>query len=343
MNTFQAVHGTCFLLMTWCLCSCSETAEKQTENPIPIKEIVVSTSTNPVGNRYSGTVESETETLLSFSSTGTIRQLNVEVGDRVHRGQLVASIDPSTCQNAYDIAHSTRVRAEDAYQRMKQLYEKGSLSEIKWVEAQSQWKQAVASENIAKKNLDDCSLTAPCDGIVSETNGEVGQNVIPGAAVVKMINANILNVMVSVPESEIAQVELNHRASIVLPALSSHAYEGKVIEKGVIADPVSRSYRVKIRVENNDKKLLPGMVANVVMGGSETENVIVIPASLVQIGEDNSSFVWVNEDGRAARRTITCGTYASNGVTVTGGLRSGDRVICEGQQKVCTGTPVIVK
>lgn len=343
MNTIKAVHGTCFLLMALCLYSCTETTEKQTETPIPIKEMVVSSSENMVGNRYSGTVESENETLLSFSSTGTIRQLNVEVGDKVHKGQLVAAIDPSTCQNAYDIAHSMRVQAEDAYQRMKQLYEKGSLSEIKWVEAQSQWQQAVASENIAKKNLNDCNLTAPCDGIVSESNGEVGQNVIPGATVVKIVNANTLNVMISVPENEIARIELNRKASVTLPALSTHEYEGKVIEKGVIADPVSRSYRVKIRVENNDKKLLPGMVANVVMQQSETEDAIVVPAALIQIGEGNSSFVWVNEDGKAARRPVTCGTYVSSGVTIVSGLKPGDKVICEGQQKVCTGTPVIVK
>ena len=165
----------------------------------------------PDGKPLLGHRRKRNETALSFSSPGTIGQLNVKVGDRVRKGQPLATIDPQTSRNAYDMAHATRVQAEDAYRRMKQLHDKGSLSEIKWVEAQSQLQQAVAAENIARKNLDDCTLTAPCDGIVSETNGEPGQNVVPGPPVVKLVSTTLLNVVVSVPENEIARMRMANR------------------------------------------------------------------------------------------------------------------------------------
>ena len=318
------------MLAVFLFASCKEEIKSQSVNPIPVEEMVVRAVDCAIGSRYSGTVETENETSLSFSLSGTIRQLPVKVGDRVRRGQLIASVDPATCRNAYDMARAARTQAEDAYERMRQLYEKGSLPDINWVEAQSRLQQAIASENIAKKNLDDCNLYAPCDGIVSEKSGEVGQNAAPGIPVVKLVTTEVLNVVIPVPENEIS-------------ALPGRRYAGRVVEKGVIADPVSRSYEVKVRVEDNDGALLPGMVATVVVDQPALEGAIVIPAALVQIGDDNSHFVWVNENGRAERRTVTCGAYQADGVTIVEGLREGERVICGGRQKVCEGTVVVSK
>ena len=70
---------------------------------------------------------------------------------------------------------------------------------------------------------------------------------------------------------------------------------------------------------------------------------IVIPAHLVQLADDNSNFVWVDEDGKAVRRSITIGEYQSNGVSIVSGLKNGDKVIVEGQQKVSTGTLIKTK
>ena len=252
------------------------------------------------------------------------------------------------------MARSTRHQAEDSFKRMKQLHDKGSLAEIKWVEAQSQLQQAVSAENIARKNLSDCNLYAPFDGIISEKNAEVGQNAAPGVPVVKLVTTHVLNVMISVPESEMAGIHVRQQARIQVQALDNRQFSGYVIEKGVIADPISRSYSVKIRVEGAKDGLLPGMVSQVSLGRISTSNAnissnsiaspntnIVIPSQLVQLGDDNSNFVWVDEGGKAVRRTIVTGAYRSNGVSIVRGLKYGDKLIVEGQQKVSAGTKVV--
>ena len=308
--------------------------------------------TTATGNNYSGTVEEENGTALSFSTVGTLTQLRVKVGDRVTKGQLIATIDPTTMRNAFDMAHSTRLQVEDAYARMKQLHDKGSLPEIKWVEVQSQVQQAVAAENIAKKSLADCRLYAPISGVISEKNAEVGQNVAPGLAVVKMVTTHVLNVRIAVPETEVSAVGLHQAATITVPALGDRQFHGQVIEKGVIADPISRSYNVKIRVADATTTLLPGMVTKVSLTGKDAAtamtatshgNEIVIPANLVQLADDNSNFVWVAENGKAVRRAVVCGEYRSNGVVIASGLQPGDRIIVEGQQKVASGTVLNIK
>lgn len=359
------------LLASSLLVSCGKKNEDATTvEAVKVKEMIVGegglTAANGTGKagvsassdfEYSGTVQEENGAVLSFSQIGTITHLNVKMGDRVRKGQLIASIDPTNVRNTFDMARSTRNQAEDAFKRMKQLHDKGSLPEIKWVEAQSQLQQAVSAENIARKNLGDCNLYAPFSGIISEKNAEVGQNAAPGVPIVKLVTTNVLNVMISVPESEMVGIHLHQHARIQVQALGNRQFEGYVIEKGVIADPVSRSYTVKIRVIGAGDGLLPGMVsqvsldkismssdANASIASSENNSSnanVVIPAQLVQLGDDNSNFVWVDEGGKAVRRSIVTGAYLSNGVSIVSGLKYGDKLIVEGQQKVSTGTKVV--
>ena len=338
------------------LVGCGKKMDGQADaEPVKVKEMVVGTGgltadgsqAGAMGANYSGTVEEENGVALSFATGGTIRQLRVKVGDRVRRGQLIASVDPTSIKNSYDMAHATRLQAEDAFKRMKQLHDKGSLPDIKWVEAQSQLQQAVSAENIARKSLGDCNLYAPMDGIISEKSAETGQNVAPGMPVAKLVTTRVLNVKIAVPESEMSGIHVRQRAKIQVQALNGRWFSGYVIEKGVIADPITRSYSVKIRVEGATDGLLPGMVSSVslnkVSAASSIYNgnsAIIIPASLIQLGDDNSNFVWVDEGGKAVHCTVVCGEYMSNGVSIVSGLKNGDKLIVEGQQKVCTGTPL---
>lgn len=356
-NSFQTL--TVMAAISLMLISCDKKEEKGTaQAPISVKEMIVGDVTSSTHDfNYSGTVEEETGTALSFSAAGTIKQLNVKVGDRVRKGQLIASIDPTTVKNSYEMAHTNKLQAQDAYQRYKQLHDKGSLPEIRWVEVQSQLQEAISAENIARKNLGDCNLYAPYDGIISEKDAEVSQNIAPGIPVAKLVTTKVLNVKISVPESEMAKVSIHQHAMIRVQALGGRTFSGYVTEKSVIADPVSRSYDVKIRVENANKDLLPGMVSEVSLVQSSTtsnqqangdnqqvnSSAIIIPAPLIQLDDDNSNFVWLDEGGKAVRRTIVCGDYQSNGVEIKSGLKPGDRLITEGQQKVCNGTPIKVK
>ena len=98
----------------------------------------------------------------------------------MRQGQLLATLDEVSMQNTYQAAKAALKQAEDTYQRMKELHEKGSLAEMKWVEVQSKLQQAQSMEAVARKNLTDCQLYAPFSGVIAEKSLEVGQNVVPG-------------------------------------------------------------------------------------------------------------------------------------------------------------------
>ena len=145
------------LLLLFGLTSCQNNGDKQTTmSPVKVKVLRVFSSEIDGTERFSGTVEEANSTSLSFSIMGTVKTVHVGLGDRVAKGQLIATVDPLSMQSSYDAAKASLEQAEDAYRRMKELYDKGSLPEIKWVEMQSKLQQAKSMEEVARKNLDDC-------------------------------------------------------------------------------------------------------------------------------------------------------------------------------------------
>lgn len=335
------------ILLALALTGCSKKEEKKLEvKPVAVKTMTVGTASTTTDYNYSGVVEEETSRVLSFSTGGTIQQLTVKVGDHVRRGQLIAVVDGTTARNSLDIAQSTLAQAQDAYNRMKMLHDRGSLPDIKWVEAESQLSQASSAVKIAQKSVSDCRLYAPADGVVSEKYVEVGQNAAPGSPIIKVVSTARLEVRVSIPESEVASIKQGQQASVLVPALGDRRFFGRVAEKSVVADPLSRTYNIKVRVEGATQDLLPGMVTRVSIAQSPSAKDgagFILPSRLLQLGDDNTYFVWVAEGGKAVRRTVACGEFTASGATIISGLQSGDNVITEGQQKVCTGTRVVIR
>ena len=223
---------------------------------------------------------------------------------------------------------------------MEELHGKGSLPEMKWVEAQTALDRARAAEPVARKQLADCRLYAPFAGVISRKVAERGQNVAAGTTVAKLVSVGTLKVKIAVPENEVVQIAVGQKATVTVNALGGASIRGTVGEKGIVADPLSRSYDVKISVPNEGRRLMPGMVAEVAIDGTRHQEACIIPAHVVQIDEKNNEFVWLAVGGKATKRVITCGEFTASGVVVTSGLAAGDRIITKGQQKVSEGTKV---
>lgn len=323
------------------LCSCGKTTEISDKvEPVQVKVLKIGAASHQETLRFSGTVVEENGAVLSFPFMAQIDRIYVEVGSKVKKGQLIASANTASMKSAHQAAQASLRQAEDAWQRMKELHDRGSLAEIKWVEVQSKLQQAKSMEEMARKNLNDCRLYAPFSGVISEKTAEIGQNVLPGAPVVRLVTGDDLAIKIAVPETEISEIYEGQTAQICIPALKEKLLQGFVAEKGIQANPMSRSYEVKIRISGKDHTALPGMVAETFLSKKDADRTFVIPARILQIDENNRTFVWVNRQGKASRQMLRCGEFTADGVTVTDGLHDGDEVLVEGQQKVCENTPI---
>lgn len=320
--------------------ACGSDSGKPEIAPVKVKTWKVAYSGNPVARTFSGTVEEETGTFVSFPMGGTVKSIDVVIGQKVAAGQLLATVDATSVQSSHDAAQALLEQARDAYGRMKQLYDKGSLPEIQWVEVQSKLQQAESMERIARKNLDDCKIYAPYAGVVAAKELEVGQQAAPGMPVVKVVKIGRVKVKISVPEAEIADIKTGQQATISVAALKERNFSGRVVEKGVTANPLSHAYEVKVLVDNPSGELMPGMVTKTELAAEGSPTAIVLPGHVVQLDERNRTFVWVSENGRASRRVVECGMPTADGIVIRSGLGTNDEVLIEGQQKVSENTVI---
>ncbi len=292
---------------------------------------------------FTGTVEETIGTNLSFSVPGTVTGIRVTAGQRVAKGALIATLDESSAKSSYESASAALGQAQDAYSRMKQLHESNSLPEIQWVQVQSQLQQAQSAEQIARKNLADCRLVAPFSGVIASKDVETGHNVMPGMTVAKLVSVNQVKIKISVPENEVSQINIGQPVNISVSALGGKTFNGKIVEKGISANAMSRSYDIKAIVDNPGCELMPGMICTLFTGKEQRIAEIVVPANIIQTDNENRTFVWVNENGKAAKKFVTVGSLTKEGISIISGLKESDEIIVSGQQKVSSGMAITVE
>jgi len=318
-------------------CSDNKKEERKGELKIKVKTAKVQSVTNNFSFGYSGTVEASQVIPLSFKTAGTVNKIFVEVGDAVKKDQLLATIDDADMQNIYSTMLAKYRQAEDAYNRLKLVYDEGSLPEIKWVEMKSNFEQAKSSLDLAKNNLDKCKLLAPVDGIVGSRNIEPGQSSISLAlAPIELVKIETVFVKISVPENEINKISRGHKAGITVSALDGKTYEGTVTNISPVAEIMSRTYTVKITVNNTGHELKPGMVCDVNIGFRTDTKMLVVPAKAVSKDDAGNTYVFIvaPDNKTVKKQRITVGRYHDSGIVVTGGLTEGQIIVSEGGEKL---------
>lgn len=330
------------IAISFLLTSCSDKQKNEKVEPTKVETMRIKTGNVSGENIYSGTIEEQNGSALSFSVMGTIKSIHVSIGQKVSKGTLIATIDESSMSNSYQAAQATLEQAQDAYNRMKLLYDKGSLPEIQWIEIQTKLKQAESTEKISKKNLEDCKLYAPFSGIIAEKNFEVGQNVLPGQAIAKLVTIDKVKVKISVPENEISAINIGEKINVTVSALDNKQFTGTITEKGISANPLSRSYEVKATINNSQGELLPGMICATTLNTDKIPNAVVIPINSIGLDSNNSYFVWTAINGKAHKQPIEVGSMLPDIIIVTSGLSINDEIIVKGQQKVSEGTELFI-
>jgi RND family efflux transporter MFP subunit len=189
---------------------------------------------------------------------------------------------------------------------------------------------------ISKKNMNDCNLYVPESGMIGKRMVEPGMSVIPGNPVFQLVKIEKVKVKIPVPENEITGIAKGQKAEVTISALNNQRFEGKVTEIGVLSNPLSHTYTVKIELDNLGREMKPGMVCNVSLDNTAGTERIIVPMSAVQIGGDGSKYVFVADKQyhQARKRPVVTGSFVSNGVRIKEGLSAGDLLIVEGYQKL---------
>lgn len=310
------------------------------DQAVKVKVQKLETNSGSTGQSYIGTVQESVSVPLSFLTAGLVEKVLVDEGQSVSKGQLLAVLNSESYQNAYQIALSKAKQAQDAFDRLDPVYKKGSLPEVKYVEIQTGLEQAKSMASMSEKNLKDCKLYAPTSGIIGKRMIEPGMSIIPGNPVLQLVKIEKVKVSIPIPENEITGIAKGQKVQVRVLAIGDQSFEGEVKEMGVLSNPLSHTYTVKVELNNPGGTLKPGMVCEAAISNPTMANRIVVPLSAVQQNSNGEKYVFVANSGKAGKRAVETGSLVCNGVVIENGLSSGDLLITEGYQKINQNTTI---
>ena len=307
---------------------------------VEVQQVVSEDATQAVA--YSGTIEESESIPLSFPVVGIVNRVLVSEGDIVHRGQNLAVLNEESYRSAYEMCLATEKQAEDAYRRLQPMYRNGNLPEVKLIEAESDLQRAKSATAIARKNVADCTLRSPADGVVGKRSVDPGMTALPNITSITVVRIGRVFADVSVSEREIASIRKGEKATVSIAALDDASFDGSVEEIGVLADPLARTYRIRIGVVNTTRAIRPGMTCDVRVEQAGRGRGVVVGGPAVMVDEAGRHYVFMvdSSQSRAFRRRVTPGALLNAGIEILSGLRPGDPVVVSGQHKLTEGAPV---
>ncbi len=309
------------------------------DRPMPVEIEVVSEGSNSVTDTYVGEIIAKADIPLVFPLGGQLTSIQVKSGVHVREGQVIATVDDTQAKSMLESARAMLAQAEDAYKRLKPVHDKGGLSDVKWVEMETNLEKARSMMISSQKRYDDCTLRAPQDGVANLNSVEVGQHLNVGQPIGSLLDLTGKKVTFTVPESEIGTLLHGEKMTVYVPALEL-TFDALLEEKSLVATRLAHTYKVTAALEQNDEldALLPGMVCRVIVM-NRSVNGYIIGAGCIQT-QQNGNSVWVLRNGRAQREMVKIAKFVENGVLVSEGLHAGDTVISKGQQKMYHGARI---
>ena len=344
------------LILLCAAAAASGCAKKQEvkETAVNVRALTLTGAHIKNGARFSGVIAAEKDVALSFLSAGEVTAVNVRDGDQVRAGQLLAVIDSADAQSLYNAARAVLNQADDAWNRYRPLHVSGNMAEIDWQKVVAERQKAQSSYEIAKKTLDNCNLTAPDSGFISGRKIERGDTVAPGIVVMRLLSLDKLYADISAPIEDARHIKAGTPAIVrTRGAISGESrvnLRGEVDSIDVAADVLTRTYRVRVLIDQPPEGILPGMLCDVYVledheAGASDE--MVIPPEALQLGVDGDYFVYVieqdDEESRAYRRPVETGGFADGGIVILHGIAEGDVVVTSGVQKLDDGVLVNVR
>ncbi len=338
------------------LLACSKPAVQ--EEPIrAVKVMTVGVAPMQSGLEYAGEVRARVESRLGFRVGGKLIERSAEVGQHVKAGQLLAQLDPQDLKLAADAvraqvaaAQTNRDLAAADYKRFAALKDQNFISsaelerrEASLKAAQAQLAQAQAQLAVQGNQTGYADLRSDVSGVVTAVLAERGQVVAAGAPVVQVAQDGARDVVFAVPEDK--RVAIKSGSDVQVRSWSSNStFKAQVREVAASADPVTRTFTVKVALAATDDLALGSTVTVLPATLQHTGlQVIKLPTSaLVQQGQDSAVWLLDTSSMTVKLQTVQIATADGNDVVVASGLVPGMQVVTAGVHVLATGQKVTI-
>lgn len=338
------------------IAACGDSA-KQAPEAIRLVKVIEVTAQAPLSVlRLAGTVRARYESPLAFQVGGKIIERNLNLGEPVKAGQVLARLEATdydlaagAASAAVTAAHADLALAEAELKRYRSLVDKGLVSvtvldqkQTAADAARARYKAAQAEASAAGRQVDYTLLKADTDGVVTALDMNVGQVVAAGQNVAQLARAGNREIEINVPEADLARVRAAQRFTITLNAQAENQFSGMLREIAATANPLTRTYVARIAIDDAalPESLQLGMSATV----SDVQNastVLRLPLAAI-VSRDGNPQVWKWDATSSTVHAVAVrtGTLDGNQVVIESGISAGDVIITAGAHLLREGQEV---
>jgi RND family efflux transporter MFP subunit len=332
-------------------------SEKEPEKPAPrpVLYSVVSVQQQATVGRFAGTIEARYETTVGFRTNGRIASRTVNVGDKVAKGTLLATLDPSDQENQLRAsegqmasANAQWLEAQADASRQSELFDRGVGAKANLDNAQTRLKttrasldQAAADVQHAKDQVGYTRLLSDFDGVVTAWRAEIGQVVAAGQEVLTLARPDVREAVFDLPDEQVAALPANARFKVTSQLQGDVQADGQIREMAPQADAATRSRRVRLTLEQSPEELRLGTTINVELS-SQAPAHTTLPASVLLEQSDTNpeqGQVWVIDANTLAvnQRQVKVLKREGDQAVIGAGLADGEWVVRAGVNSLKPG------
>ena len=306
------------------------------------------TANNKVFKHYvelQASVETDQNILITPEMGGVLKKVHVTKGQRVKKGQLLASIDDGGMSQSLAQMQVQVSLAKTTFERQERLWNQNIGSEIQYLQAKTAYEGQLNAVNSMEQQVAKASIKAPFSGTIDDIITEKGNVVAPGQTpILRIVSLENMYVKTDVPETYISSIVAGKQVEVFFPVLEE-TFMAVVSQTGNFINPNNRTFRAEINVENTKNNIKPNLTSRLKINDYTNKNAIVIPQSIISENAAGEQYIYVlkqinNDNAVASRVIINTGKKQWDRIEVLSGLKQGDQIIEEGARSVKDGQAV---
>lgn len=312
-------------------------------SPRPVRVVKVE-ALGSINKQYTGVVEAHQFSILAFKVSGTLTELDIQAGQQISKGDVIARVKPYDYQKQYQSAQANFAAAKSIYERNQRLFASGAVARQNLEIAEADYVQATSALNIAKRTLEYTTLTAPFSGFIERRFVENYEEVLPGQAIVRLVNPENIEINFILPETNIQLLQIPKKIFVEFDTQKGSLFTSEI--KEYIYSSNGSGIPVTLNITDEQftlyrKNVFPGFSCRVTF---VLDNMIsdkfIIPASAL-LEENDQNYVWIvnPETYTTQRRPVKIVNY-KNQAFVEQGLNSDDLIVIAGASSIKEGQKV---
>lgn len=282
-----------------------------------------------------GVVEASKNIMVNPEATGKIISISVREGQKISKGQAIASIDASIIRKNIEEVKKGLEFATTIFEKQKALNEKGIGTEVQFLEAKNRKESAEKSLETLNSQLAKYVVRAPISGYVDDIIPNVGEMANPQMAIARLVNLEKVFVESEISEALLGKVNEGDEVEVSFSSINK-TIKGKIVQTGQYIDPMNRTFKIKIDLAEQNSLFKPNLLAIIKITDYKAVDVVVVPNKTIQ-DDIKGNFVFVNENGTATKKYVALGNSNQTTTEILDGLEGSESIITKGNKGLING------